>query len=129
MCSSDLIRRQLQEVPPFRVELGDVEVFADTQAIYVAIRDGHDELKRLHGMLNSGGVRFQEAYPYHPHVTVAQELAPEDVPAAAQFARWRWSEYAHDRHFVVDQLTFVRNTTEGFWTDLDSVSLTSPVAF
>ena len=25
-------------------EIGDVEVFADTQAIYVAIRDGHDEL-------------------------------------------------------------------------------------
>ena len=122
----DQIQSRLKDVHPIRVELGGIEVFDGTQAIYIAIRSGDEELKRLHDLLNIGGLSFREPYPYHPHVTVVQELSPEDVPAAAQYSRWRWSEFPHLREFTVDQLTFVRNTEKG-WTDLATFNLTSHV--
>jgi 2'-5' RNA ligase len=121
------LRNDLRVVSPFRVHLGEIEIFEETQAIYVSILDGRDELKRMHDVLNTGGLAFQEPYSYHPHVTVAQELSPEDVYAAAQFARWRWSEFHAARDFTVDQLTFVRGTLENDWVDLAAFDLISHV--
>lgn len=121
------LKIRLQEFPPFRVELGDIEVFPDTQVIYVSIKSGFTELERMHQSLNTGCLACQEPYPYHPHVTVVQELAPEDVPNATQFARWRWSEFKHPRGVWVDRLTFVQNTLENCWTDLAMLNLGSPV--
>src|SRR5258708_1691959 len=112
------LRESLQDLQSFAVELGDVEVFPGTQVIYLSVRSGQEELKRIHDALNNGRVAFQEPFPYHPHVTIAQDLSPDDVEAAAQFARWRWSEYPHPRGFVVEPLTFVQNTLENCWADL-----------
>ena len=119
------LQNHMRDIAPFYVELGEVEVFPETQAIYISIRSGLQELERLHDRLNVGRLAFEEPYPYHPHVTVAQELPPEDVTAAAQFARWRWSECQHPRGFLLERLTFVQNTPENCWTDLDAMDLTS----
>ena len=123
----DELKVRLHEFPPFKVELGEIEVFKDTQVIYVSIQAGFAELERMHSALNTGHAAFQEPYPYHPHVTIAQELAPEDVHNAAQFARWRWSEFKHSRSAWIDHLTFVQNTLENCWTDLAMLNLGSPV--
>jgi 2'-5' RNA ligase len=123
----DELRVRLQEFPPFKVALGEIEIFEGTQVIYVSIQNGFAELERMHSALNAGRVAFQEPYPYHPHVTIAQELAPEDVHNAAQFARWRWSEFKHSRSVWIDRLTFVQNTLENCWTDLAMLNLGSPV--
>ena len=121
----DELRNCLRDIHPFHVELGEVEVFPETQAIYISLRSGLQELELLHDRLNTGRLAFQEPYLYHPHVTVAQELSPEDVPSAAQFARWRWNEYRHARSFALERLTFVQNTPENYWTDLAALDLTS----
>jgi len=121
------LKVRLQEFSPFKVDLGEIEIFEGTQVIYVSIRNGFGELERMHAALNAGRVAFQEPYPYHPHVTIAQELAREDVHNAAQFARWRWSEFKHSRSAWIDRLTFVQNTIENTWTDLAMLSLGSPV--
>jgi 2'-5' RNA ligase len=121
------LRAGLQEFPPFKVDLGEIEIFEGTQVIYVSIQNGFPELERMHSALNTGRVAFDEPYPYHPHVTIAQELAPADVHNAAQFARWRWSEFKHSRGAWIDRLTFVQNTLENCWTDLAMLSLGSPV--
>jgi 2'-5' RNA ligase len=123
----DQLRLRLQEFPPFKVDLGEIEIFEGTQVIYVSIKNGFAELECMHSALNTGRVTFQEPYPYHPHVTIAQELAPEDVQNAAQFARWRWSEFKHSRSVWIDRLTFVQNTLENCWTDLAMLNLGSPV--
>jgi len=121
------LKVRLQEFPPFKVDLGAIEIFEGTHVIYVSIQNGFAELERMHSALNTGRVAFQEPYPYHPHVTIAQELAPEDVHNAAQFARWRWSEFKHSRSAWIDRLTFVQNTLENYWTDLAMLNLGSPV--
>ena len=121
------LRVRLQEFPPFKIDLGEIEIFEGTQVIYVSIQNGFAELERMHSALNTGRVAFDEPYPYHPHVTIAQELAREDVHNAAQFARWRWSEFKHSRSAWIDRLTFVQNTLDNCWTDLAMLHLGSPV--
>jgi len=121
------LQASLQEFPSFQVDLGEIKIFEGTQVIYVSIQNGFAELERMHSVLNAGRVAFDEPYPYHPHVTIAQELAAEDVHNAAQFARWRWSEFKHSRSAVIDRLTFVQNTVENCWTDLAMLNLGSPV--
>jgi len=123
----DQLRTRLQVFPPFDVELGDIEVFPGTYVIYVSIQVGFAELASMHRSLNTGCLAFKEPHTYHPHVTVVQELAPVDVLNAAQFARWRWSEFKHPRTVRVDRLTFVQNTIENSWTDLAMLDLGSPV--
>jgi len=123
----DQLRVRLQEFPPFKVDFGEIEIFEGTQVIYVSIQNGFAELERMHSALNNGRVAFQEPYPYHPHVTIAQEMAPEDVHNAAEIARWRWSEFKHSRSAWIDRLTFVQNTLENCWTDLAMLDLGSPV--
>lgn len=117
----------LQNFAPFDVELGDIEVFPDTHVIYVSIKTGFAELESMHEALNAGLLFSREPHAYHPHVTVVQELAPVDVLNAAQFARWRWSEFKHSCTVRVDRLTFVQNTIENSWTDLAMLDLGSPV--
>ena len=116
-----------QDFEPFPVELGRVEVFPITQVLYLSVNAGHAELKRLHQTLNRGGLHFEEPFPYHPHVTLAQGLEPHQAAAAVDLAGVRWREFAHARAFAVDRLTFVQNTLENRWTDLRSLALSDRV--
>ena len=122
------LKKNLSDFQPFRVELGDVEVFRLNRVIYLSVQAGAAELQRMHDALNRGLVEFREPFPYHPHVTIVQELSPGDVPSAAEFARWRWSEFRAPRNFMVDRLTFVQNTLENCWTDLAALDLVGTVA-
>jgi 2'-5' RNA ligase len=108
----------LKNFTPFRVELSSIEVFPGTNVIYLSIGAGFRELERMHAALNRGPLEFAEPYKYHPHVTLAQQLSPEQVESAAARARARWREFSYSRSFLVDRLTFVQNTEENRWADL-----------
>ena len=105
-------------VRPFRIELADVEVFPMTKVIYLSLQSGGDRLHTLHNTLNVNALGFDEPYVYHPHVTLAQGLAPEHVDAATVLAAARWREFGHSRSFQIETLTFVQNTAENQWVDL-----------
>ena len=60
------IENKLQDVPPFRVELTDIEVFPITQVIYLSVSAGAFELRRLHRMLNTGSCAFAGFALYIP---------------------------------------------------------------
>lgn len=117
------LKAGLRDFSPFHVALKDIEVFEPTQVIYVSVGMGYDQLEHMHRVLNAGRLEFKEPYEYHPHVTVAQDLAPGCVAAAKETAIRRWREFPHRRDFTVDQLTFVRNTEENRWTDLARFAL------
>jgi 2'-5' RNA ligase len=108
----------LETFPPFRVELTSIDVFPGTNVIYLSIGAGFRELERMHAALNQGALEFAEPFEYHPHVTLAQQLSPEDVESAAARARSRWKEFPSSHSFMVDRLTFVQNTQENRWADL-----------
>ena len=124
VCSPDVawseIEKRLQEVPPFRVELADIEVFPITQVIYLSVTVGNFELRRLHRLLNAGTCAFEEPFSYHPHITLAQDLEPGQLDAAIQTARDQWREFAGAKGFPVEKLAFVQNTIENRWIDLSA---------
>jgi 2'-5' RNA ligase len=131
-CSADAawdqLQSALQHVQPFRVRLGEVRVFAVTQVIHLAIEEGAAELVELHRDLSQGCLEFQETYYYHPHVTLAQWLAPKDLLLATHTSVERWKAYTGPRDFVIDRLTLVQNTDRNRWMNLREYVLHTPVA-
>jgi len=108
--------------------LGEIEVFPVTDVIYVSVKSGYTELQKLHGALCDGCLSFEEPFHYHPHVTLAQELTSEQLPGALEIAARRWKEFASARTFTVDKLTFVQNTLDNCWSDLNAWQLSTSVA-
>ena len=121
------LAQRLQEFPPFAVELGEVQVFGESQVIYVAVKAGGAELEDMHRALNRGPVAFEEPFAYHPHITLAQVLVSETVPSTLEQARRLWEQSPRPRGFVLDRLTFVRNTLENHWMDLAAADLTGQI--
>jgi 2'-5' RNA ligase len=118
----------LDDFPPFRVELNSIEIFEGSNVIYLSVSSGFRNLERMHEVLNKGPLQFCEPFVYHPHVTLAQQLLPEQVENAAALARRRWRDWSHSRSFMVDQLMFVQNTQENRWKDLAGRDLSIRIA-
>lgn len=116
-------------LPVFELEALDIRVFPKTNVIYIELGEGRDTLTELHGVLNAGALAYPEPYPYHPHITLAQEIPVESVDAVVESARRAWAMAPYSRRFPVERLTFVRNEGGNDWLDLASVELKSqPVA-
>lgn len=113
-----LIRDRAEAFPVFEVETGGIEVFENTFVAYVAVRKGWDELVALHDALSQGPLWFEEPYPYHPHITVAQDFDPALLWEIAEKARRLWERFPYPRSFLVDSLTFVQATSDNRWLDL-----------
>ncbi len=101
--------------------------FAGSEAVYLSIGTGSQELETLHARLNQGHFEFDEPWSYHPHVTLAQDLDAAKVNAAQDLAMRRWREFPGPRGFRLDRLTFVQNIGENRWRDLASCDLRPPV--
>ncbi len=124
------LERRLGNFPAFAIELGRIEVFPVSDVIFLSIARGAETLREMHASLNRGGVAFDEPYRYHPHITLAQNIAPGQVRPLRDFAARRWAEYADSRIFQVENLAFVRNHRDGDgdgeWIDLANFSLPKP---
>jgi hypothetical protein len=111
-------RRIVAEFAPFDIELGQIEKFDSTDVLYISVEAGADQLRRMHASLNRGALAFQEPFPYHPHVTLAQEIPPGSVASLRDLAAARWADFAGARSFRVASTVFVRNTQGNLWVDL-----------
>jgi 2'-5' RNA ligase len=120
------LKERLARFQPFEVELGEVQVFPSTDVVYIAVLRGAEELYRMHTALNTAGLQFTDLYSYHPHVTLAQELRADQVSGVAALARRRWTGAPVERAFTVGRMTFVQNSANNIWQDLDAWDLSSP---
>jgi len=114
----ETVRSRVPEFSPFEVKTANVEVFGATDVIYLAIGAGQQNLTHMHAALDVGPLKYVEAYSYHPHITLAQDLTREQSIELSAIARRRWSEYPHFRSFAVESLVFVQNITRNVWVDL-----------
>jgi 2'-5' RNA ligase len=114
----DAVRSLTPDFAPFEVELDQVQVFPETDVVYLSIGRGHKDLLHMHRAFNVGPLHYKEPYPYHPHITLAQELTHERSIELASLASRRWSEFPHRRMFKAESLVFVRNSTGNKWIDL-----------
>ena len=107
----------------FEIEASSIEVFASTSVVYLQIGLGAGDLHRMHEAMNIGALEFQEPFPYHPHITLAQDIPEDTVPAIRDLAARRWEGFRAGRSFRAERLVFVRNTTAACWKDLAEFSL------
>jgi len=117
------IRALAPQFPPFDMQLDRVEIFPRSDVIYVSISEGSGVLKQMHDVLDVGGLRYKEDHPYHPHVTLAQELKTDEVDELARVAKQRWADFPSARRFHVDKVVFVQNTRWKEWVDLGECDL------
>jgi 2'-5' RNA ligase len=104
--------------PPFEIELGPIEIFPVTDVIYISVARGAEQLRQMHRTLNRGTLAFQEPFSYHPHVTLAQEFAPEQLQPLHELASRRWREFRGRHTFRAESTVFVRNTHGNQGVDL-----------
>jgi 2'-5' RNA ligase len=121
--ASEQARALVEELAPFDIELTELQVFPVTDVIYLELGAGASDLRQLHASMNTGPLAFKEPFPYHPHITLAQEVPHENVGAMHDLARRRWAEYRGSRTFPVERAVFVQNTRTDCWVDLAEYSL------
>jgi 2'-5' RNA ligase len=113
---------------PFDVELTTVQLFPATDVVYLEVGGGAAELKQLHLAMNTGALAFDEPFAYHPHITLAQDLPPDQVSAARELADRRWREFPGDRWFRAERVVLVQNTlADDCWIDLAEYTFGSKV--
>src|SRR5204862_5872766 len=114
----ETISSRISDFSPFEIETGEVQVFPISDVVYLSIKEGSKELLPMYKSLNVGPLEYQEPFPYHPHITLAQNLTHEQSVELAEVAGRRWSEYTYPRVFAVETLAFVQNTVRNLWVDL-----------
>jgi len=119
----EVVRNLAPRFAPFEVEMTQLQVFPVSDVIHIDIGRGREEMERMHEGLNVDGLKFTESYPYHPHVTLAQELKGDEVDELARVARARWAESTLPKTFLVEEVFFVQNTRRKQWLDLGESAL------
>lgn len=121
--ASEQVRMCAGNWPPFNVVLGPIRLFPVTNVIYLELAEGAPEMCRIHAAMNSQSLEFEEPFAYHPHITLAQEIAAGEVAAVNRRAEELWDAYTGPRSFRAEHTAFVRNTPDNRWTDLAQFSL------
>jgi 2'-5' RNA ligase len=116
--ASQFARELAGNSAPFDVELSDVSMFPVTNVVYLEVGKGAPELVAMHRATACGPLGFDEPFVYHPHITLAQEIAMESLPEVRETACRRWREYRGPRNFLAEQAVFVQNTLHNCWVDL-----------
>lgn len=117
------LRQRLRDVPPFEITLGDIEMFPVTNVIYISIKHGKDQIIKLHGELSQELFHYDEPFPFHPHVTLAQELHPENVKDVYERTCRMWRENPYSRTIPVDHLVFVKSADKRGWEQISEYDL------
>lgn len=117
------IADDIRGVAPFRIELGEIEIFEASHVVYLGLARGAGELSQLYGALNRGCLEYIEAFPYHPHITIAQNILPEEAAGIALTARERWANYRGPRGFTVSMLSLVQHVAPAIWADVAALQL------
>ncbi len=112
----------------FTVELApEISVFPETNVIYIDLAAGRGQLLAIYADLNKGALAYTERYRYHPHITLGQELTPEQFEIGLALCQKRWAEYTGPRSFRVETITFVRNIGNCGWSDLEELAISCQV--
>ena len=118
-----LIGSRIGQFAPFEVEIGGIEIFTASNVVYLALKAGSPRLHALYAAFNRDCLEYREIFPYHPHITLAQDLTPEEAVKAAESAQLRWDAWTGPRSFHVHELSLVRNTGPLKWADIAAIAL------
>ncbi|WJH25543.1 2'-5' RNA ligase family protein [Pseudarthrobacter defluvii] len=80
-------RRHVREVArrqsPFKVTIAGTGTFRPVSpVVFINVEDGFDDCVDLHRKLQQGPLHRELPFAYHPHVTIAHDVAPESLDEA-----------------------------------------------
>jgi 2'-5' RNA ligase len=93
------------EVPAFEVHLRGTGTFRPVSpVVFVTLAEGISQCEQLAGAVRRGPLAVELAYPYHPHVTIAHDVAESRLDQAfdelgdfeCEFAVDDFHLYVHD---------------------------------
>ncbi|MET0832409.1 MAG: 2'-5' RNA ligase family protein, partial [Actinomycetota bacterium] len=117
-----LLERAAAEAVPFLVELDGVATFLpDSPVAYLVVREGGPALAHLDAVLQAPPLD-RRTHPFHPHVTIAQDLPADRIEAAAgELAGFRAA-------FPVRELALLREDRDKVWRPLATVTVGASTA-
>jgi len=104
-----------------RLELGPVTTFwPDTPVLYLAVGGDLDGLHRLRDSVFTGPLARPLTWPFVPHVTLAEDRTPEELPLLVELLRGFHAEV------TVERVHILRERDHRRWEPFADVSLASP---
>lgn len=92
---------------PFEVELSEVQVFPETNVLYLQVSDGYTILEDMHSTLNTGDFFHEETFSFHPHLTVGGPVPVQDLQQIHRKAIQAWEASGCPCRFKVEEFAFV----------------------
>ncbi|MGG5173948.1 2'-5' RNA ligase family protein [Pseudarthrobacter sp. J1763] len=102
-------RKVAKTTQPFRLSIHGTGSFRPlSPVVYIRVVDGFEECVQLHSKLQSGPLARDLVFPYHPHVTVAHDVAEASLDDAenalenyhAEFPVTSMGVYEHDSNGI-----------------------------
>lgn len=95
---------------PFTLHLRGTGTFRPvTEVVFVAVAAGIAECERLAASVRTGPLTYEARFPYHPHVTVAHDVAPEQADRV-------FEELAgYEARFGVGEFVLYAHWGDGVW--------------
>ena len=125
--AAELLTEVAQSATRFEVAMGEVESFVPiTPTVFLRVARGAYRMRELRDRLNRDTLRFEEPWPYMPHLTIAKMDSEEEAGKVLAVARERWQSYTGPRTISIDSLTFVKGTGER-WVNIAKARLALPV--
>ena len=117
-----LVERAAAEAVPFLVELAGAATFLPASPVaYLVVREGGPALQALEAALRASPLD-RRTHPFHPHVTVAQDLPADRIEAAArELAGFRAS-------FPVREVALLREERDKVWRPLAAATVGASTA-
>ncbi len=133
LCGSEqqavkLVHEVAQAATRFEVTMGEVETFVPvTPTVFLRVADGAYRMRELRDALNRDALRFDEPWPYMPHLTIAKMDSAEEAGKLLDVARQRWQAYNGPRTVSIESLTFVKGSGER-WVNVAKTPLAGVAA-
>ena len=117
-----LVERAAEGAVPFLVELAGTATFLPGSPVaYLVVREGRPALETLEAALRESPLD-RRTHPFHPHVTLVQDLPPDRIEAAAaDLAGFRAA-------FPVRDLAVLREERDRSWRPLATVPVGASTA-
>ncbi|MDN6168502.1 MAG: 2'-5' RNA ligase family protein [Micrococcaceae bacterium] len=112
------VRRVAAGTAPFSLRLHGTETFRPvSQVVVLRVTEGFDACVSLHRQLQAGPLETRAEFPFHPHLTLAHDLAEEPMQRAMT------SLAGYDATFPVDRIGLFEYDAEGLWALQEELTL------
>lgn len=106
----DHVREVAQAQKPFTITISGTGSFRPVSpVVFVNVEEGFEECVQLHEKLQRGPLERLLPFPYHPHVTVAHDVAQENLDEAETVLR------DYRATFPVVSMGLYEHDTNGIW--------------